>query len=353
MVRVLGNGFRNPQDEITLCFAIAKELEDVSRYGMSFQYLKRGCDLQRRQITYDVTDDIATIDRLIQLHNHAALDSGGGFETEECIFVLGLPRSGTTLVERIVSSHSTVHAAGELQAFPTEAIRAVQRRTGRAVGKLDFVELALEVDPTALGHAYIGATRPQTGRKPRFVDKMPLNYLYAGLIHRALPRAPIVALAREPMDSCYAMYKTLFAGAYPFSYDLCDLGRYYAAWHRLMRHWRSLLGKSLLIVQYEDLVANQEAVSRRILEHCGLPWEDACLAFHEQKTAVTTASAVQVRRPIYSSSLGSWRHYEQELAPLAAVLSQAEPPAGWCLANREGAQTARQAPRRAAPPRAR
>jgi len=168
---------------------------------------------------------------------------------------------------------------------------------------------------------------------PRFVDKMPMNDLYAGLIYRALPRARIVALAREPLDACYAMYKTLFARAYPFSYDLSDLGQYYAAWHRLMCHWQSMLGESLLIVRYEELVADQESATRKILAHCGLAWEGACLAFHEQSNAVTTASAAQVRRPIYSTSMGKWRHYARELAPLADVLRQLEPPTGWRLAS--------------------
>jgi tetratricopeptide (TPR) repeat protein len=329
MIRLLQRETRTPLQEITLCSALAKELEDVGCYQASFNYLKRANDLQRRQIKYDVGDDIALIDRVIQLHDRAAVRVDGGFETDECIFVIGLPRSGTTLVERILASHSNVTAAGELQAFPNEILKAVRAQGGGVMVQLDFIQRALNVDPAALGHAYIDATRPQTGRTPHFVDKLPLNYLHAGLIRRALPRARILALAREPLDSCYAMYKTLFTGAYPFSYELSELGRYYVAWHRLMRHWRDALGDSLLIVQYEDLVTRQEDVSRKMLAHCGLEWQGECLEFHRQKSAVTTASATQVRQAIYSSSIGKWRHLEPELRPLIETLRHHEPACGW------------------------
>jgi tetratricopeptide (TPR) repeat protein len=331
MVRLLQAGTRAPLEEITLCFAIAKELEDLRRYESSFEYLKRGSDLQRRRIRYNVADDVAVIDQVIQLYNGAAMDASRGFETDECVFVIGLPRSGTTLVERILASHSNVQAAGELQAFPLETTRAVRLQAGELAGHTDIFRRALDVDAAALGHAYIDATRPQTGKAAHFVDKLPMNYLYAGLIHRALPRAKIVALARDPMDSCYAMYKTLFVGAYAFSYDLSELGQYYTAWHRLMRHWREVLADNLLIVQYEDLVAHQEEISRRILAHCGLEWQSACLTFQDQKSAVTTASAAQVRQPMYSSSVGKWRFVERELRPLADELSRLEPASGWRL----------------------
>ena len=243
--------------------------------------------------------------------------------------MLGLPRSGTTLVERILTSHSAVRSGGESPAFPAETIKAVQRLTGQPIDKREFVARSLEIEPRALGEAYLAAARPPLAAGARWVDKQPLNYLYAGLIARALPRARIIALAREPMDSCYAMLKTLFTGAYPFSYDLADLGRYYVAWHRLMRHWQAVLGERLLIVHYEDLVQNQEQVSRRLLAHCGLEWQEACLAFDAQPGAVTSASAVQVRRRLYSTSVGKWRRYERQLAPLARILDAHRPEGGW------------------------
>jgi tetratricopeptide (TPR) repeat protein len=307
--------------EIALCFALAKELEDICDYERSFQYLKRGADLQRRSIAYDVKADVATLEKLVRTHTAQRLGDGShGFDSDEPIFIVGLPRSGTTLVERIISSHSQVYAAGELSAFTSATIQAVQRIAGSPVSKLEFVERSLELSPAALGKAYLDATRSQTGHTPRFTDKLPLNYLYAGLIHRALPRARIVALMRNPMDACYAMYKVLFTAAYPFSYDLLDLGRYYVVWHRLMQHWQRVLGDAWLVVGYEDLVADQEGVTRRILSHCGLEWQEACLNFQNQKSAVMTASAVQVRRPLFATSIEQWRHYEPQLRPLREYL---------------------------------
>ena len=318
MQRLLHAGVADQAAEVTLCFAIAKELEDLGEYRASFQHLKRGCDLQRRSMSYDVAEDVATIERIIEVHEGSALRSARlGFVNEECIFIIGLPRSGTTLVERIIASHSQAYAAGELSAFANEAVAMVGASGNQRVSKLEFVDRALQIDPRELGRRYLAETRPQTGHTLRFIDKMPLNYLYAGLIRRALPQAKIIAVEREPMDSCYAMYKTLFTAAYPFSYDLDDLGRYYLAWNRLMRHWTRVLGDSLLTVRYEDLVAHQETVSRRIIRHCGLRWEEQCLIFHRHPGAVATASAVQIRQPLYASSIGKWRRYSEELAGLS------------------------------------
>lgn len=230
---------------------------------------------------------------------------------------MGLPRSGTTLVDRILGSHSAVYSAGESSAFPSAAVAAVTELARGPVKKLDFAEIALKLDFARLGVAYVERTRPRTGHTPKFTDKRPLNCLYAGMIHAALPAARFIVLRRDPMDNCYAMYKTLFAAEYPFTYDLGDLSRYYLAWDRLMRHWETVLGSSWLTVQYEELVREPESVSRRMVAHCGLNWEPQCLNFHLDNSAVTTASAVQVRRAINADSIGNWRHYAEQLAPLA------------------------------------
>jgi len=307
----------DPRKGISLFFALAKELEDLEEYPRSFDYLKRGCDIHRRQFAYDVNEDVAVLKRLTQRHTRQSLAVGTpGTHAAQPIFVLGLPRSGTTLVERILASHPEVEQAGELQSFPLETIKAVQRAASRQASKVEFVELSLGIDPGALGEAYLAAARPPGRESTRFTDKLPLNYLYAGLIRRALPDAPIVALRRGAMDSCYAMYKALFTSAYPFTYDLQELARYYVAWRELMDHWESVLGDAWLTISYEDLVANQEEVTRRLLVHCRLEWNVACLHFHTQKTAVSTASAVQVRRALNADSIGRWRHYEPQLAPL-------------------------------------
>ena len=324
MLRLMARDLPDRSAVVTLSFALAKELEDIGEHARSFEYLKRACDLQRGAMSYDVQEDVTTMEALIGRHDAAAMrDVRPGFDNDEAIFVIGLPRSGTTLIQSILAAHTEVHAAGELQAFAQQAIKAVTAAAGGPVSKTEFVQHSLAVDPHALGRDYILETRPQTGHRPRFVDKMPLNYLYAGLIRRALPRARIIAVERDPMDSCYAMYKTLFTGAYPFTYDLGDLGRYYSAWLRLLRHWQAVLGEALLVVKYEDLVANPQAVSRRMISHCALQWQDACLAFHQQPQSVTSASAVQVRKSVYASSVGKWRHYAAQLAPLQQYLGSA------------------------------
>jgi tetratricopeptide (TPR) repeat protein len=303
-------------------FALAKELEDIGEHARSYAHLQAACFRHRARRQYNVAEDVAVLDDLRHAHTAAALERlTSGFHSEECIFIVGLPRSGTTLVERILSAHELVYGAGELDAFPSEVIEAVNKRVGAPVGKREFVLRALDVDFECLGRAYVEETRPRTGRTPKFTDKLPSNYLYAGLIRAALPRAKFILVRRHPMDNCYAMYKTLFASAYPFSYDLQDLARYYVAWDQLMRHWQSVLGTAWLEVHYEDLIANQEGVSRELIAHCGLQWDRRCLQFHASAEAVTTASDTQVRQPLYADSVGKWRAYEAQLAGLARELT--------------------------------
>lgn len=318
-------------DRILMHYAIAKELDDIGDYRRSFQYLKRGSDQQRSLYTYDVTDDVAVMDRIIERHTADAISNACGYQTDECIFVIGLPRTGTTLVEQVLSSHSAVFGAGELQAFPLSLLHEVQIIAGRSVGKMELVDWSLKVDPERLGRAYLDATRPQTGSTALFVDKQPTNYLYAGLIGRSLPRARIILVTRDPVDSCFAMYRALFTGAYPFSYTLNELAIYYAAWHRMMRHWQGVLGDRLLVVRYEDLVQRFDETAHHLVNHCGLAWEDRISSFHSRVRTVTTASATQVRRAIYSSSVGKWRNYETVLAPLIDALGSLAPSDGWAL----------------------
>lgn len=322
MESLLDRDIREWRGELLICFALAKECADLEEHEKSFSYLQRACNLQRAHTDYDVDDDIRTIDKVISLHTREAFTAARvGATSEEPIFVVGLPRTGTTLVERIIGSHSQVFAAGELQDFAAVLVKAVQGTGGRQrLSKENLVKKSLEIDFSALGVAYIESTRPRTGRTPRFIDKLPLNYLYCGLIHAALPNAKIIGLNRNPMDACFAVYRMMFNSAYPFAYDLDDLGKYYVAWRRLMEHWKNELGDALMVVDYEDIVENQERVSRELIEFCGLDWEAACLDFHKNTSASSTASAVQVRQPVYQTSIDRWRHYERQLQPLAEVL---------------------------------
>jgi hypothetical protein len=244
-----------------------------------------------------------------------------GSDNNEAIFVVGMPRTGTTLIERILGSHSEVYSAGELGNFATVLMRELRAKVSDpSTPRDELVRLSASIDRAALGDAYIESTRPFTGKTPRFIDKLPLNFLYVGLIRLALPNAKIISVRRHPLDTCYAIYKQLFVDAYPFSYDLEELARYYAAYDRLMRHWDTVLPDAVYTVRYEKLVDDFEPEVRRLLEYCGLGYEESCLRFHENRTASTTASTVQVRQPVYRSSVGNWRRYREQLAPLIAAL---------------------------------
>ena len=303
---------------VALHFALAKELEDLGEYAGSFVALALGAAARRKVLSYRVESDEQAIASVIRSFDRAWYDAAGsGHEVEGPIFVVGLPRSGTTLVERILIRQEQVATVGEVNDFTL----AVMRAAGPIGSNEELIKSAARIAPAALGESYWGAIQGYGHSRPFVVDKTPLNYLYLGLIARALPRARIVHLRRHPMASCYAMYKTLFRMGYPFSYDLDDLGHYYIAYHRLMNYWRALLPGRFLDLDYEALVDDQEGTTRMLLEHCGLQWRDACLRFHENPAPTATASAAQVRRPIYRESLDLWRNYRQELAPLARVLA--------------------------------
>lgn len=304
---------------VALGFALAKELEDLGEHAASFAALKLAADARRRRLSYKVESDIETMAMLGEAFNaefFARADAG--HEDQRPLFVVGLPRCGSTLVDRILSSHSAIASRGE----STDLVMALMQTAGATKDKAELVKRSTRLDFPALGRRY--CAHLLDGHALRCLDKTPSNFLYLGLVAAALPQARIIHVRRQPVDACYAIYKTLFRMGYPFSYDLQDLGRYWLAYDRLMAHWRGLLPEDrFLEVHYEDLVANQEAVSRRLVDFTGLPWQDACLAFERNAQPSLTASAAQARQPIYSSSVGLWRRYENELAPLLAVLREA------------------------------
>jgi len=318
--RMLAGGIRQWRGEVQIRYALAKEYEDVGRYEDSWRHLARGARLRREHLQYEIRHDTDTVEWITRAFPTAPLEPAG-CSSNEPIFVIGLPRSGTTLVERILGSHSKVFAAGELNHFAAALVAAALAKSGgKPLARADLVSVSRELDPAALGADYIARTRPATGHRPHFTDKMPLNYLYCGLIRRALPNARIVHVTRHPMASCYAMFKTLFKDGYPFSYDIDEIARYYAGYRRLMDHWRATMPGIIYEIGYEQLVRDQEKQTRALLDACGLEWEPACLDFHRNPTATTTASASQVRRPLYDSSLSQWRHYESQLRGLRGQL---------------------------------
>jgi Tfp pilus assembly protein PilF len=317
--RLLTRGISVWRGEVQIRHALAKEYEDLERYSDSWAHLQRGAQLRRQHMQYDVRYDVDTVDWIIQVFERSPAEPVTGCPSREPLFIVGLPRSGTTLIERILGSHSEVTAAGELSHFAAALVAAAQAGSP-PLPRRQLIEACRGLDFAALGADYLQRTRPVTGRRPRFTDKMPLNYLYCGLIRRALPNARIIHVTRHPMASCYAMFKTLFRDGYPFSYDLGDIAQYYVGYRRLMAHWQHTMPGVIYEVSYERVVADQLGESRALLAACGLEWEAACLEFHRNPTATTTASASQVRRPIYDTSLHQWRHYEKQLEGLRTQL---------------------------------
>lgn len=296
-----------------LSYALAKEYEDLGQADRSFDHLERGAAARRKTLAYDVASDVAAMQDIANHFSTAFFrTSPQGYLDEAPIFVVGLPRSGTTLVDRILSRHPQVESRGEMN----DLALAVMRAAGPASDKKDRIARTAQADMAALGASYCRSVRGAGASAPVFVDKTPLNFLYLGIIACALPNARIVHLSRDPMASGYAMMKTLFRMGYPFSYAQGDIAQYQIAYLELMRHWRVHLGTRILDVRYEDLVDELERETRRMLAHCGLDWRPECLAFHEASSPSATASAAQVRRPIYRESVAQWRNLAHRLITL-------------------------------------
>ena len=321
---VLPQAVKDWRGQAQLHYALAKELEDLEQYRTSFEYRSRGASLRRQHMVYHPENDIKTMASITRVFDSRAFAKiHSSCSKNSPVFIIGLPRTGTTLLERILDSHSQIHSAGELNNFAQELVLLVRGKFGKAASRDMFVEQSAKIDFSALGEAYVRSTAPLAGESPYLVDKLPLNYLYAGLIHLALPNARIIHLRRHPIAACYAIYKQLFQDAYPFSYSLEEMGHYYVAYSRLMDHWCEMIPAAAMTeIRYEDLVTQTEAEARRILGFCGLQWEEPCLSFYRQKSASTTASAAQIRQPPHTRSIDQWRHYEEQLQPLKVILAK-------------------------------
>ena len=310
--------YAGPPEAIALAYALAKELEDVGRPDEAFAWLEKGAALRRARLRYEVEQDLAVMRELTRAFTVGTLSSARRSNRPGPIFVMGLPRSGTTLVDRILSSHPEVESLGEIPDFALSLIKSLSP----GGGKLDLIQASTRMDHRALGETYRDRLQGFGAEAPYLIDKTPHNYLYVGLIALALPEARIVYVRRDPRDVGYALYKTLFRTGCPYSYDLDDLGRYIAGQLDLMAHWRSALPGRMVEIDYEALTAAAEPESRRLLEALGLAWDPVCLDFHTLEAPAATASAAQVREPIHQRSIGLWRAHERGLAPMLRHLDR-------------------------------
>jgi len=324
MLQVLKEVNLPPDRNIFLYYAIGKEYEDLGMWDEAFEYYKRGGDAAYGIANYKSEDDIAIIDEVIKhcTADWLSMPVTPSSKDKAPIFIVGLPRTGTTLTERIVSSHSKVTSIGE-----TEFIQMLLRRESGVLSEEKMTPAMIAAvagkDVAVIRDAYIEQARYRLGDEPFFIDKLPFNVLYLGFIAKAWPDQPIVLLNRSAMDSCFSMYKQVFTWAYKFSYNLDTLADYYIAYDRLCNHWREVLGDQLVEVHYEDLVTDQEGQTRRLLDGLGLEFEQACLDFDQHAAPSTTASSVQVREKVHTDSVARWRRYEQQLEPLRQRLEAA------------------------------
>jgi Tfp pilus assembly protein PilF len=321
---VLSGTMELPEKELLfLHFALGKSYDDIGDHEKAFPHFIEGCRLKRAMLDYDPDKTAQDFAGIMRNFDAVAIDRlhGDGDPSHMPIFVLGMPRSGTTLVEQIIASHPEVHGAGELH-----DLMAIARRDIGATAFPDNLRLLDRERLAAWGAEYVSGLQQRAPDARRITDKAPVNFLSIGLIHLMLPNAKIIHVNRNPVDTCLSCFSKLFTFGQEHTYDLFELGRYYADYARLMAHWRKVLpAGAFLDVQYEDIVADQETQARRLIEYCGLEWNDACLDFHKNKRAVRTASVAQVRQPIYKSSVERWRPYEKFLGPLFDALGDLIP----------------------------
>jgi tetratricopeptide (TPR) repeat protein len=309
------------ESQICLRFALARVFADLGDHEESFQHLLEGNRLKRQRVVYDEASALESFDQVPKAFTAELLREKSWLGDPSCVpvFIVGMPRSGTTLIEQILASHPKAFGAGEVRDFP----RLVMGIEGADGSQLREWVAALSGEQLRrLGESYVQAVRRLAPGAERIIDKLPANFARVGLIHLALPNARIIHIRRDPRDTALSCFSVLFAEAQEFSYDLAELGRFIRAYQALMEHWRQVLPQGVMLeVQYEDVVENLEGEARRIVAHCNLDWDDACLAFHKTQRSVLTASMNQVRQPIYRSSVGRWRDYERQLHPFLQALA--------------------------------
>jgi len=315
------------KDALHIHFALAKALDDSGDYARAFDHLRKGNDLKRRQIKYDELAVGKFFNRIATVFDSSLFErfQGVGDPSPVPIFVLGMPRSGSTLIEQILASHPQVYGAGELSDLQI-AVNTVLACSGQRVPFPECVPALDDATLRRIGQTYLARLPALAEGKTRIVDKLPSNFLSIGLIRLILPNARIIHTMRHPIDTCVSCYSKLFTFGHGFCYDLAELGRYYRRYTELMTHWRSVLPPgAILDVSYEDVVDDLQGQARRLIEYCGLPWDERCISFHKTSRPVKTASAAQVRKPLFRSSLQRWRKYEAGIGPLLHELGDIIP----------------------------
>ena len=309
-------------DQVALHFALAKAYADIQRHDRAIEQLRLGNALKRQRIVYDETMMLGLFERIEAVFTHDLMQRSQKPREPSSVpvFIIGMPRSGTTLIEQILASHPAVFAAGELPDF-SAAVAGLARPEAPGIRFPEIVPSLSAHELHQFGGRYLAALRGPPAAQ-RVTDKMPTNFLFAGLIHRTLPNARIIHIHRDPVDTCFSCFSTLFAAGQPYAYDLGELGRYYRAYEGLMAHWRRILPAGVMLdVRYEDVITDFDGQARRIVAHCGLDWHDGCRRFYEARRPVGTASAAQVRRPIYRGSIGRSEPYRVWLQPLLDALA--------------------------------
>ncbi|WP_293746880.1 tetratricopeptide repeat-containing sulfotransferase family protein [uncultured Paraglaciecola sp.] len=327
MQEILKSTGATEDKNIFMYYALGKELEDLERWQESYSYYKKGGDAVCNVAKYEINNDIALIDKIIDVCNKDWLVQGAVKQSKSPskktpIFIVGLPRTGTTLTERIISSHSLVESVGETQFLQMvlrreSGVQSIENMTA------EMIEALVDSDPETIAKCYIDSVNYRLAKEPFFIDKLPFNFLFLGFIAKAWPDARIVHLGRNPMDACFSMYKQIFTWAYKFSYSLEGLGQYYVAYDRLRNHWRDVLQERLIEVEYEFLVSDTENQTRLLLDKLGLDFERSCLDFDQNKAPSATASSVQIREKTHDRSINKWQRFSDELNPLKEYLESA------------------------------
>jgi hypothetical protein len=310
------------ESRVNFLFALAKAYEDGGDFERAWRYYEEGNRAQRMSEVYDPVRTEVSNDAIIEVFNHDLLrdNTGIGHPDDAPIFVLGLPRSGSTLLEQILASHSQVEGTSELP-YALQVANSLNRNRADGINYPEAVRELSAEHFRRLGADYLEFARMHRREgTPRFVDKMPNNFPVVGLIHLMLPNAKIIDARRHPLDACLGCYRQLFAKGQSFTYDLTDIGEYFLQYQRMMDHWHEVLPGRVLTVQHEAVVCDLETQVRRILDYCELPFEENCLKYYETDRPIRTASSEQVRQPVYTDSLGYWRHYEAHLGELIEVL---------------------------------